>query len=140
MVLHRADCNSYFCVIYQGTIPLLLVFLSAWFFCSMCTRIFRLYSGWLSYDCPREFLIHPTLIVFQLVLSWHMKAATMCEFSRQEFVGGLQSLGWVYLMAKQSCSNHVYMKSSHISWAEFCNAGLILLKSWSTFFQPYVQR
>jgi hypothetical protein len=31
--------------------------------------------------------------LFQLVLSWHMKAATMCEFSRQEFVGGLQSLG-----------------------------------------------
>ncbi|CAI9087989.1 OLC1v1022210C1 [Oldenlandia corymbosa var. corymbosa] len=28
-----------------------------------------------------------------LVLSWHMKAATMCEFSKQEFIGGLQSLG-----------------------------------------------
>lgn len=31
--------------------------------------------------------------IVMLVLSWHMKAATMCEFSRQEFVGGLQSLG-----------------------------------------------
>ncbi|KAL2649252.1 hypothetical protein R1flu_017380 [Riccia fluitans] len=31
--------------------------------------------------------------VVMLVISWHMKAATMCEFSRQEFIGGLQSLG-----------------------------------------------
>ncbi|KAI0523403.1 hypothetical protein KFK09_005798 [Dendrobium nobile] len=31
--------------------------------------------------------------IVTLVLSWHMKAATMCEFSRQEFIGGLQSLG-----------------------------------------------
>ncbi|XP_072990707.1 uncharacterized protein [Typha latifolia] len=30
---------------------------------------------------------------FMLVVSWHMKAATMCEFSKQEFIGGLQSLG-----------------------------------------------
>nr|POE67949.1 hypothetical protein CFP56_77537 [Quercus suber] len=28
-----------------------------------------------------------------LVVSWHMKAATMCEFSKQEFIGGLQGLG-----------------------------------------------
>ncbi|CAA0836567.1 Unknown protein [Striga hermonthica] len=35
-----------------------------------------------------------TLTCFQsLVVSWHMKAATMCEFSKQEFIGGLQSLG-----------------------------------------------
>ncbi|KAJ8640899.1 hypothetical protein MRB53_017593 [Persea americana] len=31
--------------------------------------------------------------IVMLVLSWHMKAATMCEFSRQEFVSGLQALG-----------------------------------------------
>ncbi|XP_076936237.1 uncharacterized protein LOC143603287 [Bidens hawaiensis] len=31
--------------------------------------------------------------IVMLVISWHMKAATMCEFSKQEFVGGLQSLG-----------------------------------------------
>eukprot|EP00246_Nothoceros_aenigmaticus_P012694 TRINITY_DN4054_c0_g1_i2.p1 TRINITY_DN4054_c0_g1~~TRINITY_DN4054_c0_g1_i2.p1 ORF type:complete len:258 (+),score=35.22 TRINITY_DN4054_c0_g1_i2:203-976(+) len=31
--------------------------------------------------------------VVMLVISWHMKAATMCEFSRQEFIMGLQSLG-----------------------------------------------
>lgn len=31
----------------------------------------------------------------QLVLSWHMKAATMCEYSKQEFIGGLQALGYV---------------------------------------------
>ncbi|XP_027774265.1 DCN1-like protein 1 isoform X1 [Solanum pennellii] len=31
--------------------------------------------------------------IVMLVLSWHMKAATMCEFSKQEFIGGLQSLG-----------------------------------------------
>ncbi|KMZ60984.1 DCN1-like protein 1 (Defective in cullin neddylation protein1-like protein 1) [Zostera marina] len=31
--------------------------------------------------------------IVMLVLSWHMKAATMCEFSRQEFIGGLQTLG-----------------------------------------------
>jgi DCN1-like protein 1/2 len=29
----------------------------------------------------------------QLVLSWHLNAATMCEYSRDEFVGGLQRLG-----------------------------------------------
>jgi hypothetical protein len=33
------------------------------------------------------------LIFFQLVLSWHMNAATACEFSRQEFISGLQALG-----------------------------------------------
>ncbi|KAL3637612.1 hypothetical protein CASFOL_018780 [Castilleja foliolosa] len=31
--------------------------------------------------------------IVTLVVSWHMKAATMCEFSKQEFIGGLQSLG-----------------------------------------------
>ncbi|KAJ8532675.1 hypothetical protein K7X08_012598 [Anisodus acutangulus] len=31
--------------------------------------------------------------IVMLVLSWHMKAATMCEFSKQEFIGGLQSIG-----------------------------------------------
>ncbi|RWR82826.1 DCN1-like protein 2 isoform X2 [Cinnamomum micranthum f. kanehirae] len=31
--------------------------------------------------------------IVMLVLSWHMKAATMCEFSRQEFISGLQALG-----------------------------------------------
>ncbi|PIA48370.1 hypothetical protein AQUCO_01400762v1 [Aquilegia coerulea] len=31
--------------------------------------------------------------IVTLVISWHMKAATMCEFSKQEFVGGLQALG-----------------------------------------------
>ncbi|KAJ3694927.1 hypothetical protein LUZ60_000304 [Juncus effusus] len=31
--------------------------------------------------------------IVMLVISWHMKAATMCEFSRQEFIGGLQSIG-----------------------------------------------
>ncbi|XP_031487511.1 uncharacterized protein LOC116255719 isoform X2 [Nymphaea colorata] len=31
--------------------------------------------------------------IVMLVVSWHMKAATMCEFSRQEFIGGLQALG-----------------------------------------------
>ncbi|XP_062228562.1 uncharacterized protein LOC133926572 isoform X2 [Phragmites australis] len=28
-----------------------------------------------------------------LVISWHMKAATMCEFTHQEFIAGLQSIG-----------------------------------------------
>ena len=28
-----------------------------------------------------------------LVLSWHFKAATMCEFSKEEFVSGMQRLG-----------------------------------------------
>ncbi|XP_042060223.1 DCN1-like protein 1 [Salvia splendens] len=31
--------------------------------------------------------------IVMLVVSWHMKAATMCEFSKQEFITGLQSLG-----------------------------------------------
>ncbi|XP_051133817.1 uncharacterized protein LOC127253319 [Andrographis paniculata] len=31
--------------------------------------------------------------IAMLVVSWHMKAATMCEFSKQEFIDGLQSLG-----------------------------------------------
>lgn len=33
------------------------------------------------------------LFQFQLVLSWHMNAATACEFSKQEFFSGLQALG-----------------------------------------------
>ncbi|KAF2308977.1 hypothetical protein GH714_026525 [Hevea brasiliensis] len=31
--------------------------------------------------------------IVMLVVSWHMKAATMCEFSKQEFIGGLRALG-----------------------------------------------
>ncbi|KAK9698224.1 hypothetical protein RND81_08G089700 [Saponaria officinalis] len=31
--------------------------------------------------------------IVMLVISWHMKAATMCEFTKQEFIGGWQSLG-----------------------------------------------
>ncbi|AQK56585.1 Defective in cullin neddylation protein [Zea mays] len=31
--------------------------------------------------------------IVMLVISWHMKASTMCEFTRQEFIGGLQSIG-----------------------------------------------
>ncbi|GAA0153365.1 ubiquitin-protein ligase [Lithospermum erythrorhizon] len=31
--------------------------------------------------------------IVMLVISWHMKASTMCEFSKQEFIGGLQSIG-----------------------------------------------
>ncbi|XP_047334778.1 DCN1-like protein 2 [Impatiens glandulifera] len=31
--------------------------------------------------------------IVMLVLSWHMEAAIMCEFSKQEFIGGLQALG-----------------------------------------------
>ncbi|XP_014501415.1 DCN1-like protein 1 [Vigna radiata var. radiata] len=31
--------------------------------------------------------------IVMLVLSWHMKAGTMCEFSKKEFIEGLQSLG-----------------------------------------------
>lgn len=29
----------------------------------------------------------------QLVVSWHMKASTMCEYSKEEFFTGLQALG-----------------------------------------------
>ncbi|MFS7928824.1 putative defective-in-cullin neddylation protein [Helianthus anomalus] len=39
-----------------------------------------------------DLMVDPQDIVM-LVISWYMKAATMCEFSKQEFVGGLQSLG-----------------------------------------------
>lgn len=39
-----------------------------------------------------DLMVDPQDIVM-LVVSWHMKAATMCEFSKEEFVGGLQSLG-----------------------------------------------
>ncbi|KAG8072362.1 hypothetical protein GUJ93_ZPchr0006g44553 [Zizania palustris] len=31
--------------------------------------------------------------IVMLVISWHMKASTMCEFSHEEFIGGLQSIG-----------------------------------------------
>ncbi|XP_010487002.1 PREDICTED: DCN1-like protein 1 [Camelina sativa] len=31
--------------------------------------------------------------IVTLVLSWHMNAATACEFSKQEFITGLQALG-----------------------------------------------
>ncbi|KAF0935237.1 hypothetical protein E2562_031273 [Oryza meyeriana var. granulata] len=34
---------------------------------------------------PQDIVMH--------VISWHMKASTMCEFSHQEFIGGLQSIG-----------------------------------------------
>ncbi|KIY93801.1 DCN1-like protein 2 [Monoraphidium neglectum] len=36
--------------------------------------------------------VDPSDIVM-LVLSWRLNAATMCEYSREEFVGGLQQLG-----------------------------------------------
>ncbi|GMQ10455.1 hypothetical protein CsSME_00053449 [Camellia sinensis var. sinensis] len=46
-----------------------------------------------------------------LVLSWHMKAATMCEFSKQEFIGGLQfreiydfAFGW----AKEKVRSEIF--------------------------------
>ncbi|XP_021864451.1 uncharacterized protein [Spinacia oleracea] len=38
--------------------------------------------------------------IVTLVISWHMKAATMCEYSKQEFVGGLQSLGRIDSLEK----------------------------------------
>ena len=31
--------------------------------------------------------------IVMLVLSWHFKAATMCEYSAEEFVSGMQRLG-----------------------------------------------
>ncbi|XP_019442323.1 PREDICTED: DCN1-like protein 2 [Lupinus angustifolius] len=31
--------------------------------------------------------------IVMLVISWHMKAGTMCEFTQKEFIDGLQSLG-----------------------------------------------
>lgn len=40
-----------------------------------------------------EYLADACICLFQLVVSWHMKAATMCEFSKQEFIGGLRALG-----------------------------------------------
>ncbi|CAA7395466.1 unnamed protein product [Spirodela intermedia] len=40
----------------------------------------------------RELQVDPQDIVM-LVLSSHMRAATMCEFSRQEFIDGLEALG-----------------------------------------------
>ncbi|KAL5208664.1 hypothetical protein ABZP36_033099 [Zizania latifolia] len=39
-----------------------------------------------------DLLVDPQDIVM-LVISWHMKASTMCEFSHEEFIGGLQSIG-----------------------------------------------
>jgi DCN1-like protein 1/2 len=39
-----------------------------------------------------DLLVDPQDVVM-LVISWHMKAATMCEFTRQEFIDGLQSIG-----------------------------------------------
>ncbi|EOA31298.1 hypothetical protein CARUB_v10014471mg [Capsella rubella] len=39
-----------------------------------------------------ELEVEPQDIV-TLVLSWHMNAATACEFSKQEFITGLQALG-----------------------------------------------
>ncbi|KAL8171034.1 hypothetical protein V2J09_022838 [Rumex salicifolius] len=40
--------------------------------------------------------------IVMLVVSWHMKAATMCEFSKQEFLGGLQALGQQLLCSEVS--------------------------------------
>mmetsp|Transcript_4791 Transcript_4791/g.8693 ORF Transcript_4791/g.8693 Transcript_4791/m.8693 type:complete len:252 (-) Transcript_4791:144-899(-) len=36
--------------------------------------------------------VDPSDVVL-LVVSWHMNAATMCEFSREEFINGMASLG-----------------------------------------------
>ncbi|KAL0005185.1 hypothetical protein SO802_012746 [Lithocarpus litseifolius] len=50
--------------------------------CNIILLMFRFYDGWVGLILP-----------YNLVVSWHMKAATMCEFSKQEFIGGLQGLG-----------------------------------------------
>ncbi|XP_042479243.1 DCN1-like protein 1 [Macadamia integrifolia] len=47
--------------------------------------------------------------IVMLVLSWHMKAATMCEFSKRELMGGLQSLGVDSL--EKLCERIRYMHS-----------------------------
>lgn len=33
-----------------------------------------------------------------LILAWKFKAATQCEFTRAEFVGGMTELGYVYIV------------------------------------------
>lgn len=45
------------------------------------------------YSCSSFDHLVKLVLVFQLVLSWHMNAATACEFSKEEFFGGLQALG-----------------------------------------------
>ncbi|KAF4396579.1 hypothetical protein G4B88_028893 [Cannabis sativa] len=47
--------------------------------------------------------------IVMLVVSWHMKAATMCEFSKQEFIGGLQALGIDTL--EKFCERIPFMRS-----------------------------
>ncbi len=50
---------------------------------------------------PLDFAIYnPPALTFtppvhapQLVLSWHMNATVMCEYTKEEFVGGLQRMG-----------------------------------------------
>ncbi|CAL5398093.1 unnamed protein product [Camellia sinensis] len=49
-------------------------------------------NGYLWRPYPK-YVGFPNFSMHQLVLSWHTKAATMCEFSKQEFIGGLQALG-----------------------------------------------
>ncbi|KAH9612824.1 hypothetical protein KSS87_008259 [Heliosperma pusillum] len=47
--------------------------------------------------------------IVMLAISWHMKAATMCEFSKQEFIGGWQSLGVDSL--EKFCERIPYIRS-----------------------------
>ena len=39
-------------------------------------------------------IILPSLSPCQLAFCWRFKAATMCEFSKEEFITGLQTLGY----------------------------------------------
>jgi len=55
-------------------------------------------------------------LLLQLVVSWHMKAATMCEFSKQEFIGGLQSLGLVYKFSVCPVVSFTLKKYKSIAW------------------------
>ncbi|KAL2897137.1 DCN1-like protein 1 [Bienertia sinuspersici] len=50
--------------------------------------------------------------IVMLVMSWHMKAATMCEYSKQEFIGGLQALGQVRVDSLEKLRERIpYLRS-----------------------------
>lgn len=54
----------------------------------------NLLASWEYMRMTWEHQVTEMMTFLQLVLSWHMKAGTMCEFSKKEFIEGLQSLGY----------------------------------------------
>jgi len=65
----------------------------------------------------KDIQVDPQDIV-TLVLSWHLKAATMCEYTKQEFVSGLMALG--IDSVEKFCEKVQFMRSELNDEQKFC--------------------